>query len=429
MHTALGSSPRPLGSHFSDVEFKYGRQGGSGHSSYITISDSSGGLLGIWNAGTGWQHANTDPMSNGHALTTWLDCAGNCPHAPVAHTYIKDLYFTIQDYTAPEITALGGSVFAGGVRRGSETIEVTGSDGQGGVTGAVVKVNGVVVANPDAPCPSWGGPASGPARSFRPCVSSFGWTLVMNTEDGPWADGENVVEVCVEDLSFDQAASRSDCATRTVMVDNSCPSSGGAQASSIEAGLQGGGGAIRSAIRIRSDRGATVRGTLVGPGRVGGSTVCLYEQVDMPGDGRELVDTTRVRSDGSFALDVTPGPSRIFDVVYRYNNQIVERKRLYLDSVVVPAFRVVGRRSLLNGQNVRFRGLIPGPNADGRGISLQARAGRKWRTFKQVRANSKGEFRGLYRFTQTQGRRPVHVSGACEETRRLSIQPGALKAP
>ena len=36
----------------------------------------------------------------------------------------------------------------------------------------------------------------------------------------------------------------------------------------------------------------------------------LYEQVDLPGDGRELVDTGKVRNDGSFDLDVAPGPSQ-----------------------------------------------------------------------------------------------------------------------
>ncbi len=110
-----------------------------------------------------------------------------------------------------------------------------------------------------------------------------------------------------------------------------------------------------------------------------------------------------MRSDGSFALEIDPGPSRSFDVVYRYNDRVAEKKRLHLESVVVPTFKIVGRRSLRNGQNVRFRGRLPGPNADGRGISLQARAGRKWRTFKQVRATSDGTFRGIYRFTQTIG--------------------------
>jgi hypothetical protein len=160
---------------------------------------------------------------------------------------------------------------------------------------------------------------------------------------------------------------------------------------------------------------------------VGGATVCLYEQVDLPGDGRELVDTGKVRSDGSFALDVEPGPSRRFDVVYRYNNAIVERERLYLDSIVAPAFRVVGPTSLRNGQNVRFRGVLPGPNAEGRGISLQARAGRKWRTFKQVKADSKGLFRAVYRFTQTTGRAQYIFRARVKRQGNYPYSPGHSK--
>ena len=94
----------------------------------------------------------------------------------------------------------------------------------------------------------------------------------------------------------------------------------------------------------------------LGPANVAGSTVCLYEQVDLPGDGRELVDTGKVRNDGSFDLDVAPGPSRNLDVVYRNNNKIVERERLHIDAVVAPQFKVVGRARLVNGQKVRFRG-------------------------------------------------------------------------
>ncbi len=37
-------------------------------------------------------------------------------------------------------------------------------------------------------------------------------------------------------------------------------------------------------------------------------------------------------------------------------------------------------------------------------MALQARVGRKWRTFKQVQTRDGGRFRGKYRFTQTVGR-------------------------
>ena len=37
-------------------------------------------------------------------------------------------------------------------------------------------------------------------------------------------------------------------------------------------------------------------------------------------------------------------------------------------------------------------------------MALQARVGRKWRTFKQVQTRDGGRFHGKYRFTQTVGR-------------------------
>ncbi len=373
----------------------------SGHVPSITLSNADSSLAGRWTtppfANGAWENVDTIPIAAKY-LNAWLACAGSCPPSGTAHTYIKNLYFTISDATGPTIDGLGGSLLAGGVRRGTEEISLTASD-NASLTGATVRANGVLIAERSVPCDLV---VDGPARSFRPCLTSTGWVIPVNTELLP--EGHNSIETCVYDLAFDPGARNRTCETRTIHVDNSCPSSGGARATAIDAGLKAGTSPARASIRLRSHKPADVLGRLSGPGPVGGATVCLYEQVDLPGDGRELVDTGRVRSDGTFSLDVEPGPSRNFDVVYRYNNETVERVHLYLNSVVAPAFRVVGRTSLRNGQNVRFRGALPGPNAEGRGISLQARAGRKWRTFKQLKADSKGRFHAIYRFTQTTGR-------------------------
>ena len=76
-----------------------------------------------------------------------------------------------------------------------------------------------------------------------------------------------------------------------------------------------------------------------------------------------------------------------------------------LDSRVVPPFSVPKeKRQVRNGKATRFKGALPGPNADGRAVALQARAGKKWRTFKQLRTGSDGRFHGKYRFVHTAGR-------------------------
>jgi hypothetical protein len=37
-------------------------------------------------------------------------------------------------------------------------------------------------------------------------------------------------------------------------------------------------------------------------------------------------------------------------------------------------------------------------------VTLQARVGKKWRTFKQLQTDDSGRYKGKYRFTQTHGR-------------------------
>ena len=89
-------------------------------------------------------------------------------------------------------------------------------------------------------------------------------------------------------------------------------------------------------------------------------------------------------------------------MAYRYGNHQIQSPNLYLDSSVMPTLRLT-RSSLSNGHSVGFRGRIPGPGNDGRGVTLQAKVGKKWRSFKQLQTDSNGRFRGKYRFTQTHG--------------------------
>lgn len=410
----------PPGTVFSDLFFRYQLDSAAGHGASVTASNA-GGMIGHWTSQAGWVEIDTIPIT-ATTFAAWLECAGNCAPSATAHTYVKDVFFTISDSTNPTITGLGGDLLAGGVRRGTETLTVAGAD-NANLTAVSVRANGVLVGGHSMACN--GISPGGPATSFYPCQRTGTWSIPIQTELLP--DGYNSIEVCLRDLAFDQGASNQACSSRTIQVDNSCPSSGGVRATAIDARLQSGNGPLAPAIRTTSNRGSVARGTLSAPDSVAGSTVCLYEEVDLPGDGRELVDTARVRNDGSFALDIDPGPSRLFDVVYRYNNQIAERERLHLDSVVVPTFKVVGRRSLVNGQNVRFRGRLPGPNVDGRGVSLQAQVGRKWRTFKQVKADSRGTFRGLYRFTQTIGTASYVFRARVKRQGNYPYSPGSSK--
>ncbi len=329
----------PPGTIFSDLFFRFKLGSSAGHGSAVTASNGAT-AVGVWTVPpfpSGWVAVDTVPLT-ATSLTAWLECAANCPQSS-AHTYIKDLFFAISDYTAPRITSLGGALLGGGVRRGSEDLHVVGSD-NANLHAVTVRANGVVVAERQNPCSII---TSGPAVSFHPCPSTGAWTIPINTELLP--DGDNSIEVCASDLSSMPWPGTSRVSRRVIQVDNSCPSSGGTQATSLEAGLQAGNGPV--------GRGSAWRPTRVpSRGDLGRTRHCRrLDRVPLraggaPGDGRELVDTARVRSDGGFALDADPGPSRLLDVVYRYNNQVVEKERLQLESIVMPAFKVVGRRNL-----------------------------------------------------------------------------------
>jgi hypothetical protein len=111
--------------------------------------------------------------------------------------------------------------------------------------------------------------------------------------------------------------------------------------------------------------------------------------------------TATTQASGRFATRLDPGASRRLDLVYRYNTKTLGDS-IKLDSRVVPTLKL-GEKSVANGQRVHFKGGLPGPNAASRAVALQARAGKKWRTFKQLRTDDTGGFKGLYRFTQTSG--------------------------
>ena len=58
---------------------------------------------------------------------------------------------------------------------------------------------------------------------------------------------------------------------------------------------------------------------------------------------------------------------------------------------------------------------------------MQARVGRKWRTFKQLRTDSEGRFRGKYRFTQTVGRVRYVFRALVKRQGGYPYEPGRLR--
>lgn len=323
-------------------------------------------------------------------------CFSNPCSSSSAYGYITDFLADVQDLSAPAVSA-SGELLDGGAVSGVQTINATATDAGGGARSIAVYVNGIQSAATDFCAPNY----NGGYIQVKPCPDSSGQrAMQLDTEHGPgWVNGANDVRVC----AFDAAGNESPCLQRTVQVDNSCPASGGSVAAKLDAGADVA-GQLHSRAQVTSNDQPVIRGALsdAAGNPVAGATVCVYQAIDLPDAGRELATEVTTQPNGRFATRLDAGPSRALDLVYRHNAKAIS-SGVELDSRVVPTL-MVPRTRLANGHAARFRGQIPGPNADGRAVALQARAGRKWRTFKQLSTDAGGRFAGKYRFTQTTGR-------------------------
>jgi hypothetical protein len=372
-----------------------GGPGGSSWWAFPTNSVQEGDVaLGGYNASSLGMDVACGPGPCVHEEGNWIDWEA-----------MKNLNLEVTDPTQPTLS-IGGSALAGGITHGTPALDINAGDLGGGVRTVTVDVNGERVATPQTNCP--GIPTGATyATQVRPC-SNFSSSMTLDTTRTPWRDGSNTLRVCAADFAtVTGTAANSVCDQRTISVDNSCADSSGAsgQAESISAGLENPvNGQLSRSRAVRSTDGASVKGQLTAPGggAVRAASICIYETVDEPAGIQQLVQVAKSRSDGSFGVQVPPGPSRIFQAAYRFNAQQIQTPTLYLDSSVKPTLELT-RKSVANGRSLGFRGRIPGPHADGRAIALQARAGKKWRTFKQLITGQDGSYRGKYRFTQTHG--------------------------
>jgi hypothetical protein len=360
----------------------------------MTSGSGTPGYAGVGPAGNQWV---TPVQSNSSFYAIYERCFANPCSSTSAFAYITDFYAEVQDLAPPSVTA-SGELLDGSVVSGIQTVNATLTDSGGGVQSIAVYVNGTSSASsnicgPDIDSVSY--------SHLKPCPDSSGPRAIqLDTEHGPgWVNGANDVRIC----GYDAGGNESPCVRRTVSVDNSCAASGGSAATSLDSGADVG-GQLRRRAQLTSKDDPVIRGTLTDAGGnpVAGAAVCIYQTTELPDAGRELATTVTTQANGRFATRLDAGPSRTLDLVYRHNTRKLT-DRVELDSTVVPTL-AIPRKHLTNGEAAAFVGRLPGPNAEGRAVALQARVGRKWRTFKQLRTADVGRFHGKYRFTQTVGR-------------------------
>lgn len=334
----------------------------------------------------------------------WLGC--NPPYGPcAAGPSIRAHYFatTEVDPIPPTITEFTGTLFAGGVIRGHQTVRAGGHDRGGGVANISLAVNGLPAAQPKTSnCqvaqvenPSVVGTV---AAAVSPCPENAVASWTLDTGAYPFHTGRNSVQVCVSDFATLGDPNTACSPPRTVTVDNSCPESRVAGGQTLSAQFEKS-GSVRETTEY--GRSATVTGRLSNRAGdpVADATICVKSQT--VGVGGTSVATVDTNDQGRFSYEVPSGPNRELAVGYRSNAfQLI--RNLRLNSHAQPILSA-SPRLLANHRRVHFRGRLPGPRAAGRVVILQANVvgSNRWITFRKATSGKKGRFRASYQFVST----------------------------
>lgn len=160
--------------------------------------------------------------------------------------------------------------------------------------------------------------------------------------------------------------------------------------------------------RLSSGRALRLYGRLTGPDRagLGGRTVAVMQRTDRPGADWTAVKRVTASKTGRFNVLLHSGPRR--EVQFRYDGTETVRAASSYVTLRVRASTTLrpNRRSVVNGEDVVFRGRLAGkPLPTGsKLVQLQAYTRGRWATFANPRANPKtGLWSYRYRFSATRG--------------------------
>ena len=124
---------------------------------------------------------------------------------------------TIEDYTAPVATHLGGSLFSGGSVSGNRTVEPVAFDGNSGVRLVYGYVNGTIAYINASSCNSF----LGDVNKLRPCPNPYSpGSVNLNTAQAPFHEGSNTINVCALDFATSGSPNVYCGDQRSVLVDN-----------------------------------------------------------------------------------------------------------------------------------------------------------------------------------------------------------------
>ena len=320
------------------------------------------------------------------------------------------------DNTPPTVSGVSGPLVAGGTLSGQQAISFNASDGQSGVYGGSLVVDGhtqvsqILDTNGGA-CQSLNVTSDG-QRSFeyaQPCASSVSASLTLNTS--LLAAGQHSLELIVEDAAGNKTIAYNGTIT------TSGPSLIGVNGGSIGGeGVANGqspcaGEALEVAVNgkrkppvVPYGKSVTVRGVLhCGTVPIRNARIAI---VTLGGPANAAIDSSvQTALDGSFFYKVPTGPDRSLEFSYTaYSNDPGPSATATATIMIRPRIKLrIKPHHSSDGRRIYWTGTVVGGPYPQQGVALdvEVQEGRHWRIFDQVVANGEGQFRYSYRFHAT----------------------------
>jgi hypothetical protein len=340
---------------------------------------------------------------------------------------------SLVDRSAPEVQQAAGAAVADPVWTGTEPLTFRADDKGGGLYRVLVEVDGVIAqglpATHDDRCVDQTG-----NRDFAyavPCPNATGGEVRIDSTMLP--EGSHVLAIYIEDVAGNRAALMPPSRIRVIndlralgyfsggqffnprfaapRVLNGNGATAGAKLTAAFARQVGRGRSRHRVLRATREIGYAQRATVVGKVTapsgepISGATVFVGQQPE--GQDWRLDGSVRTNGRGEFRYRPPARKSnrRLRAVYFPFSDSHESAVSRALTLGVRAGMTLqVNRHRLRNGERLVFTGRVLGPvPAAGVAVTLQAKVGRHYRSFRQLRATSatKGRIHTVYRFERT----------------------------
>jgi hypothetical protein len=362
-------------------------------------------------------------------ISVCADTGGTCPAGPDTEEDVYAADIDLVDETPPTVSGVGGPLVSGATLSGTEGVSFGASDGQSGVYGGSLAVDGKTLVSQilntnGGACESLNLTKDG-QRSFdhaKPCLSSLSAGLSLNT--GSLAPGQHSLELIVEDAAGNQTIAYNG----TITVAGSSQGAGGVGAGAgvaigpgspaAERGAPNGANASDQAkltARWTSTSKATRTSGYEQADRVSGrltttagepiSGALLDVSATAADQGAKAASLASVRTGptGAWTLTLPKGISSSA-LRFAYRSHVDDTIPVATATLTLRVHAGVGLRitprTTSVGHTISFSGTLHGAPIPpgGKQLVLEASSGREWLEFRTITTDAKGRFHASYRF-------------------------------